>query len=638
MSERARAWARQHERDLIALASLFALAVVGASPMMFGEAIGRGDTAPHVLELELLARGAEFTDRHFLGFDLLGLHSPHVFTFGAWLVRAGLSPLVVYLGLTYTFYFFVVGTAFLFARAVSDTWTAWLTAILFGVVPLQVTGITALLTGMWPSAMALAMAMLVGQRLMRLDAPTFAAAPWKHTFEVALFMSVIGPMHAYGVVVMGCVVVGVSTMWLLESRRAAWRPIAHVVLGCAIGCLVMSPFLVRLRANTSGVAYPNVRIGLDAIRLFAWGPFEVQAHLVWLHLGALVFAIAAVVGAMRARTRGDRFSRAMLVAAITAVVLLAVVDLSGTRALGFAYSRLAVYARGFLIPSAAIGMTVFRETVSRELRRAAAGVVAFVAVAGSYSALDQTMPTPGSMAELRQAFAWLRAHPTDGRTWVQNGEDMYESGFFAGHPLSLVATEGDAWVVGANYFGIPFPGALHAETAQGLVFGERRASDASLDTGDTWAITRYVVVLPVSRKRFAHLAGLTRTYTSDHIAVFERTHAGRPAYATSEGRTLVAEREDEGSVWRVHAGDATSFVLALGQHPWLEAHDAAGHRLVMGRGRWGHSLISGEAPLGDVTIRFVPPPWRWAGTLVGGVLLVGLFMLARQRTPRRTEP
>ncbi|MBX7194641.1 MAG: hypothetical protein K1X94_21480 [Sandaracinaceae bacterium] len=616
-------------------------------PLWRGGWLLLGDHAPHIAEaIDLSRTSSGWSDLAFAGFPLGVLHSPLWYGLLALVVRLGVPAWVAYCA-------FVTGTEIalgLVAFEVGRRRTTPAIALLAGVAvqtqSLLVTGPSGVLTGMWTFGLAIALFLVLVDRLHEPFDGRIGA-------QIAALVAGIGLTHTFAIhAVVALVLVRCVSLVVLgpEERRA----VVGIGTAAALGAVASAAYWLAaaLSIDTHDIQ-PVVSLGWPNFQIFfrpwleeAFDPASVIAYRT-PELPDLLLLLAAAISFLR-MSRLDTRERALFATTVgTMVVVLFVVAHIATMRYRHIFGpipwRIMVVTRSLLLFAALAAVPRLRLDARRSIALVVVAGVLCLSWASHRARLlgmEAGNSADSSYEEVQGVFAQVgRLAPSvEGRVYVQNTHGIAAPPLGGGHPLALLPARAGVHAVGSYYSLVPFATDGWLTSFGGPVAGEgvsdatRGAIDERLDD-----LGAELVVL-VDRSS----TDVMRRWTPEYRVVgaagrFTILRRPRPGLARSDDAAAhvgpVALGDGTITFDVTHASRDHDVMLAV-SYAQRWALDEAPEGAYLARRRNG--LMRLHLPAGDhhVAIGYHAPRWPLAASALGWVLIAMWAITSRRRAAR----
>jgi hypothetical protein len=453
-------------RDVTAVATLVATAIVVAWPVLTGGFLTYVDNPVHIAELTELARlDSGWSDLAFTGLPLGTLHSPLWYPVLALLARLGLPIEPLYRGVLLASFCAPPLALFAVARRFTSTVPAMVLAYLLLVQAPNLRGVGAPLAGMWTHALGTAGVILLADLVSRprLDA--------KRHLALATLLALVALTHLFALLAASVLIVIASVRLRLldpgSNKEVWWR-----ARDCGVAALASAVYwLTFLRTTRPDVAPLDV-LGLDALAVrlllpcnvlyLLDGQIERAIHRELYLTDAVPMVGLVLLGSIGRMVRSERaaaLGRIGFWVAIAFLSALAIHAVSPNTWLGPVPWRHLDWVRVGLALSAIPLLEHWR------LRRAPESIVfpALVVLAfwwGRPLALDAPAGKAEERAALRKTWDFIREHadPSWGRLYTLDtfGGRWERGGLAHSHVLVLTHRETGVRQLGTYYGVVPY--------------------------------------------------------------------------------------------------------------------------------------------------------------------------------------
>lgn len=639
-------WRRDAPTWLARAVSL-AVSVLLTIPIWNGGWLLQGDHAPHIAEaIDLSQHTSGWSDLAYGGFPLGVLHSPLWYGLLALVVRAGVPAWVAYCSFV-TLTEIVLGlVAFEVGRRRAPTAVALGLAVLVQTQSLLVTGPSGVLTGMWTFGLAIAMFLVLVDRLHeRFDARIGA--------QIAALVAGIGLTHTFAIhAVVALVLVRVASLLVLGKEER--KSVIGLGSAAALGALASAAYWLAaaLSIDTHDI-HPVVSLGWPNFQIF-FRPFLEEAFDPWAvvlyrapELADLLLLVIAALSFLRL-SRLDARERAVFATSIgTMVLVLFVVSHIATMRERHVFGpipwRIMVVTRTLLL---FVALATFPR-VRLEARRALAATVVVGVLCLLWAShrsrllsFESGSARDDVYAELHEVYREVgRLAPTlEGRVYVQNTHGIAAPPLGNGHPLALLPARAGVHAVGSYYSLVPFPTDMWLTSFVGPVVGQTPTDS-----------TRQVV-----DERLDDLGVELLLLVDRPSPEVMRRWAPEYSHVSSPGRFTILRRRRPGMARSDDASARVShFALGDGRIELDVANERGEHDVMLAVSyaqRWRlvdppegaylarrrNGLMRLHVPVGahHLTLAYEAPRWPLAVSAMGWLLIFGWAWAARRQAPR----
>lgn len=662
--------------DFAAVSVILVAALIVSWPILRGGYVTYADNAAHLAEIHSLAteKGSGWSDIAFCGFPVGTLHSPLWYGALAALVRLGipagaLYALVLFIGfIAPSFAIYYVGRRYL--RPLS----AALIAYVFLIQRPAIVGLGSPLAGMWTYFLAVALFILLVDRLSR------GFERRRDLVELAGLTGLIAITHLFPLVPV--IVLVVVHLARAVMKKSPARSLALQTAAAALGLIAAAAYWLpmALASETTTFTPQNLTPAMGLARLVF--PTDIVALVsgegpafTWSVLAGALPMWALIAAGMSGLFMWKRRKCEVALYAAGASVIIAVLVIflapaTNARVFGPVSWRLLDFARaGFALGAIPLMMLVearvFRSRKAPSSPRAGgvlpatrsvpAPVAAALGLAGLALAFGWGAPlraeTPRldsrEMADVRGLWRWLDENHEDdwGRVYLQDtfmtppeSAELSES-----HVLSLTARESGVRQLGPYYGVVPYKTRGWTMGQVGLLYGMRVRGAEDIDEIRRRLrlsnATHLVTADPVLGMQIEQAPGFRLLERIGRFSVFEAEGIASEWAAPLQNDAAVVVREYRPgfvafSVERNARG--ARVLVKASYHPFWKLDGPKGARLVEGPSGLIQVL---DVPPGDheITLDYHEPRWP-AWVSIAGWLLIGAFALLPFRPAKIVVP
>ncbi len=633
----------------LARAVSLAVSVILVVPIWRGGWLLQGDHAPHIAEaIDLAQHASGWSDLAYGGFPLGVLHSPLWYGLLALVVRFGVPAWIAYCGFV-TLTEVVLGLVALeVGRRRAPVAMALGVGVLVQTQSLLVTGPSGVLSGMWTFGLAIAMFLVLVDRLHE----TFDA---RIGAQIAALVGGIGLTHTFAIHAV-VALVGVRCLSLLVLGRDERRAIVGIALASIVGALASAAYWVAatLSIDTHDIQ-PVVSLGWPNFQIF-FRPWLEDAFDPWVvlryrtpELPDLLLLLVSAFSFLRL-SRLDTRQRAMFATTVgTMVVVLFVVAHIATmrdrHLFGPIPWRIMVVTRSLLLFVALASLPRLRLEGARAL--VATAVVGLLCLSwaserGRVLAIEAASSDDPTYHEVHGVFREVaRLSPQiHGRVYVQNTHGIAGPPLGSGHPLALLPARSGVRAVGSYYSLVPFPTDMWLTSFVGPMVGQN-PSDLTRplveERLDDLGAEVVVLVDPTVANTVRHWPGYSMLGTVGRFTILRRP---RPGLARSDDANCDITRAELGDgrfdldVSGSRREHDVMIAIAYAQRWELESAPPGAY---LARRRNG--LMRVHLPAGDhhVVLAYRAPRWPLAVTIVGWIAIASWAFVTRRRIVRASR-
>ncbi|MBN8615040.1 MAG: hypothetical protein J0L92_30870 [Deltaproteobacteria bacterium] len=635
--------ARRDAPIWLARAVSVAVSIMLALPIWRGGWLLQGDHAPHIAEaIDLATHASGWSDLAYGGFPLGVLHSPLWYGLLALVVRLGVPAWIAYC-LAVTMTEIALGLVALeVGRRRAPVPLALGIAVLVQTQSLLVTGPSGVLTGMWTFGLAIALFLVLVDRLHEpFDAKIGA--------QIAALVGGIGLTHTFAIhAVVALVAVRCVSLFVLgrEERRA----IAGIALASMLGAVASAAYWVAatLSIDTHDIQ-PVVSLGWPNFQIFfrpwledTFDPLTVLRYRTPEFPDLLLLFIAAL--SFLRLSRFDARQRAIFATTVGTMVLVLFVvahiaTMRDRHVFGPIPWRIMVVTRSLLLFVALASLPRLRLEGPRVL--AATAIVGALclwwgAERGRVLAIEAGSSEDPTYHEVHGVFREVaRLSPEiHGRVYVQNTHGIAAPPLGSGHPLALLPARAGVRAVGSYYSLVPFPTDMWLTSFVGPVVGQnvsdlsRSVIDERLDDLGAEVV---VLVDPTAANVMRRWSGYTLLGTVGRFSILRRPRPGLARSDDAHAQITRAELGDGRFELEVHGTDREHDVMLAIAYAQRWALESAPEGAYLARRRNG--LMRLHLPPGDhhVVVGYHAPRWPLAVS-IGGWIAIALWALFAWRS------
>jgi len=571
------------------------------------------------------------------------LHSPLWYGLLALAVRLGLPAWASYCAAVTATECVLGLVALEVGRKRAPAGVALVGAVLVQTQSLLVTGPSGVLSGMWTFGLAIAMFLVLVDRLHEPFTGRIGA-------QIAALVAGIGLTHTFAIHAVVALVL-VRSVSLLVLGREERRSIVGIGAACAVGAIASAGYWLAaaLSIDTHDIQ-PVVSLGWPNFQIFfrPWldDAFDPLAILVYRtpELPDLLLVLGAGLSFLRL-ARLDSRERALFATTIgTMVVVLFVVAHIATmreRAIfGPIPWRIMVVTRCLLLFTVLAALPRVRADGLRAVALTALAGLLCVGWAGERArilTIESGAGDVSTVAEVESVFREVArlAPGIEGRVYVQNTHAIAAPPLGGGHPMALLSARAGVHAVGSYYSLVPFPVDMWLTSFVGPIVGQvasptsRAVIEERLD--DLGAEVVVLVDEPTETAVRAWTPEWREIGTAGRFTIFRRP---RPGLARGEEPGVTVERVvlGDGEIVLDVAGPLTEHdvlvAVSYGQRWRLEGAPQGAY---LARRRNG--LMRVHLPPGDhhVVIRYEAPRWPLVLTVLGWSGIALWWWLTRPR-------
>lgn len=617
-------------------------------PLWRGGWLLSGDHAPHIAEAIDLARTQSgWSDVAYAGFPLGVLHSPLWYGLLALAVRLGLPAWASYCAAV-TLTECVLGLVALeVGRRRAHVALALLAAVLVQTQSLLVAGPSGVLTGMWTFGLAIAMFLVLVDRLHEPFTGRIGA-------QIAALVAGIGLTHTFAIHAV-VALVAVRSISLVLLGREERRSVLGIGAACALGAIASAAYWLAatLSIDTHDIQ-PVVSLGWPNFQIFfrPWldEAFDPVAILLYRtpELPDLLLILAAGLSFLRL-SRLDARERALFATTVgTMVVVLFVVAHIATMRERAVFGpipwRIMVVTRSLLLFTALAALPRVRLDGGRAVLVTALAGLVCVGWAGERSRLlgiESGAGDESTMAEVERVFSEVSrlAPGIEGRVYVQNTHGIAAPPLGGGHPMALLSARSGVRAVGSYYSLVPFPTDLWLTSFVGPIVGQVASPASRPEIEERLDDLGVEVVVLVDRPTQIVVEGWGPEWqkigTAGRFLIFRRP---RPGLARGAEAGVVMERVElgDGEIVLDVAGPRVEHdVLLAASYAQRWRLIEAGEGAYLARRRNG--LMRVHLPPGDhhVVLRYEAPRWPLLLSAIAWCAIALWGWLTRPRRPGR---
>jgi hypothetical protein len=620
-----------------------AVSVLLTLPLWRGGWLLLGDHAPHIAEAIDLSRNTSgWSDVAYAGFPLSVLHSPLWYGLLAFVVRLGVPAWIAYTGFVTLTEVTLGLVALEVGRRRAPPAVALAVSVAVQTQSLLVTGPSGVLTGMWTFGLAIAMYLVLVDRLHEpFDARVGA--------QIAALVGGIGLTHTFAIHAVVALVL-VRCLSLIVLGREERRSVAGIGVASALGAVASAAYWLAatLSIDTHDIqpvislGWPNFQIFFRPLLEDAFDPATVLLYRT-PELPDLLLLVVAGLSFLR-MARLDTRERALFATTVGTMVLVLFVvahiaTMRDRAVFGPIPWRIMVVTRSLLLFAALAAFPRMRLEGSRALAlTAAVGVLClfWANERGRLLSFEAGSASDPAYAEVHQVFAEVaRVAPTlEGRVYVQNTHGIAAPPLGGGHPLALLSARSGAHGVGSYYSLVPFATDLWLTSFVGPVVGQiasdpsRHLIDERLDD-----LGAELVVL-VDRPTIEVMSQWGPEYSvvarPGRFAILRRR---RPGMARSDdaNATIDGFRLEDGRLEVDVASGREHDVMLAVSYAQRWAIEEAPEGTYLARRRNGLMRVHLPAGRHHIVLGYLAPQWPLLLSLLGWTLIAGWAGVAWRR-------